>query len=798
MQDYEKLGAFYLGREATGADDAPLVLYDAADLTTHAVIVGMTGSGKTGLGIALIEEAAIDRVPVIAIDPKGDLGNLLLTFPALAPADFAPWVDARAAASAGQTAEEFAAAQAAAWRAGLAASGQGPGRIAALRAAADFALYTPGSSAGRGLSVLGSFAPPPPAIRADGDLYRQYLQGIAGGVLALAGIEADPLASREHILLATILDHAWQAGRALDLAGLVAAVPQPGIPRIGVLDLDSFFPPKDRMALAMRLNNLLAAPGFAAWTAGEPLDAGALFFTPAGQPRVSVLSIAHLGDAERMFFVTLLLNAVIAWLRTQPGTGSLRAILYMDEVFGYLPPTANPPSKALLLTLLKQARAYGLGLVLATQNPVDLDYKALSNAGTWFVGRLQTAQDRARLREGLLAAAGGLDPAALDAAFDRLGKRRFLLHNVHESAPVVFETRFVMSYLRGPLTRDDLRRLPGAMPPTTTAPTTTPVGTPPAAAPLRAARPVLPTGVPVTYADARRLPGNGERLVYLPRLLGIAGVHYASARLGIDVAREFALAAEAGGSVIDWTGAEAVGLDATTLQRDPEPDAGFADLPAGLAPAAVKAWQSAFRDWLRAEQALTIYRSARFRLASGPDESEGAFRARLQQVAREARDRDVAKLRQRHAAAFARLAERRRRAEQAVEREQEQATGSKFDVAVSVGGAVLGALFGRKAVSAATLGRVGSAVRKAGNAQKQSADVARAGETVTAIDAELARLEAQVDGEVAALGAGYDAQAEALEAVAVRPKASDITLRFFGVGFLPYIEDAAGNLAPAW
>jgi hypothetical protein len=795
MQDYEKLGAFYLGREATGATDAPLVLYDAADLTTHAVIVGMTGSGKTGLGIALIEEAAIDRVPVIAIDPKGDLGNLLLTFPALAPADFAPWVDPRAAATAGQTPAEFAAAQAAAWRAGLAASGQGPERIAALRAAADFALYTPGSSAGRGLSVLGSFAPPPPAIRADGDLYRQYLQGIAGGVLALAGIEADPLASREHILLATILDNAWQAGRALDLAGLVAAVPQPGIARIGVLDLDSFFPAKDRMALAMRLNNLLAAPGFAAWTAGEPLDAGALFFTPAGQPRVSVLSIAHLGDAERMFFVTLLLNAVIAWMRTQPGTGSLRAILYMDEVFGYLPPTASPPSKALLLTLLKQARAYGLGIVLATQNPVDLDYKALSNAGTWFIGRLQTAQDRARLREGLLAAAGGLDPAALDAAFDRLGKRRFLLHNVHESAPVVFETRFVMAYLRGPLTRDDLRRLPGAMP---VAPAAAATPAPAASAPVLAARPVLPTGVPVAFADASRLPGSGERLVYLPRLLGIAGVHYANARLGVDVGREFALAAEAGGSAIDWAGAEAVGLDATTLQRDPEPDAGFGELPAGLTPAALKAWQSAFRDWLRSAQPLTIYRSARFRLTSAPDESEGAFRARLQQQAREARDRDVAKLRQRHEATFARLAERRRRAEQAVEREREQATGSKFDVAVSVGGAVLGALFGRKAVSSATLGRVGSAVRKAGNAQKQSADVARAGETVAAIDAEIARLEARVAEEVASLEAGYDAQAEELEAVAVRPKASDVTLRFFGVGFLPYIEDAAGNLAPAW
>ncbi|MEO8225513.1 MAG: DUF87 domain-containing protein, partial [Gammaproteobacteria bacterium] len=445
MQDYEKIGSFYLGRRwdpKAGKLQDDLVLYDSADLTTHAVIIGMTGSGKTGLGISLIEEAALDRIPVIAIDPKGDLGNLLLTFPDLRPADFEPWVDPQAAAATGQALPEFAAGQAEMWRKGLADSGQSADRIARLRSAAEFRIYTPGSTAGLPLSVLGSFNAPPEALRGDADLYRQHVQGIVTGLLTLVGIEADPVDSREHILLSSVLDAEWQRGRNLDLGGLISAVQNPGVGKIGVLELETFYPSKDRFALAMRLNNLLAAPGFKAWTQGETLNAGSLFFTADGRPRVSVLSIAHLGDAERMFFVTLLLNELVAWMRAQPGTASLRAVLYMDEMFGFLPPVAAPPSKVLLLTLLKQARAFGLGVVLATQNPVDLDYKALSNAGTWFIGRLQTVQDRNRVRDGLLGAAPGegLDATSLDATLASLGKRTFLLHNVHEQSPVLMQT----------------------------------------------------------------------------------------------------------------------------------------------------------------------------------------------------------------------------------------------------------------------------------------------------------------------------------------------------------------------
>jgi hypothetical protein len=439
MLDYEKLGAFYLGKRYDSESDAvtdDLVLYDSKDLTTHAVIIGMTGSGKTGLGVGILEEAAMDNIPVIAIDPKGDLGNLMLTFPDFKPDRFRPWVNDRVARDKGQTPDEYAAGQAALWKKGLASWGQTGARIKKFRQKTDVSVYTPGSNAGQPVSVLQSFSAPNEAVLDDGDLYRERVQATATSILSLLGIDTDPISSREHILVSLILDNAWQDGRNLDIAALIAAIQTPPVAKIGVMDLESFYPSKDRFALAMRLNNLLAAPGFGVWMEGTPLNAGKLLYTDAGKPRISVMSIAHLDDNERMFFVAMLLNDLIAWMRAQQGTSSLRAILYMDEIFGYMPPTANPPSKRLLLTLLKQARAYGLGLVLATQNPVDLDYKGLSNTGTWFIGRLQTERDKARVMEGLEGATSGgkFDKQKMERTLAGLGKRRFLLHNVHEDA----------------------------------------------------------------------------------------------------------------------------------------------------------------------------------------------------------------------------------------------------------------------------------------------------------------------------------------------------------------------------
>ena len=519
----EHLGSFYLGRKhdlATGETSAEELLYDSKNLTTHAVCVGMTGSGKTGLCLSLLEEAGLDGIPAIAIDPKGDLGNLLLTFPDLRPEDFRPWIDESVAARKGISSDEFAAQTAELWRTGLGKWGQDGARIARYNNAVDRVIYTPGSTAGVPLTILKSFNAPPQEIVDDGDAYLDRVQAAASGVLALLGIDADPVKSREHILLSNVLDHAWRAGRDLDLATLIHEIQQPPFKRVGVVDLDAFFPAADRLALGMRLNNLLASPSFASWLEGEPLDVQRLLYTSDGRPRLAILSIAHLSDAQRMFFVTILLNEVLAWMRTQPGTGSLRAILYMDEVFGYFPPVGNPPSKRPMLTLMKQARAFGLGCVLATQNPVDLDYKGLSNAGAWFLGRLQTERDKMRVLEGLEGAS-----AEAGAKFDRrrmeqtlagLGNRVFLMNNVHDNAPTVFQTRWALSYLAGPLTRTQIAELMKDRP---TAATTQPAPRPPSrradlpARPLRRGRSCRPRSRSDSGRSAnRRPPAPGWRI----------------------------------------------------------------------------------------------------------------------------------------------------------------------------------------------------------------------------------------------------------------------------------------------
>src|SRR5687768_8132690 len=464
--DFEKLGLFYLGRAYDLAQRKPkddLVLYDSKDLVTHAVCVGMTGSGKTGLCIGLLEEAAIDGIPAILIDPKGDLANLALTFPELRPEDFQPWINEDDARRKGMTPQNYAAKQAETWRKGLESWGQGADRIHKFRDAADVVIYTPGSNAGVPVSILKSFAAPGQSTLDDGELLQERVRTTATSLLSLLGIDADPVQSREHILISTIFNHAWQNGQDLDLAALIGQIQSPPVQRVGVLDLDSFFPAKERFALAMRLNNLLAAPGFENWMKGEALDVSSLLYTPAGKPKLAIFSIAHLSDAERMFFVSMLLNQIVGWMRTQSGTTSLRAIVYMDEIFGYFPPVANPPSKLPLLTILKQGRAFGLGVVLATQNPVDLDYKGLANAGTWFIGRLQTERDKARVLEGLEGIAAGtgqrFDKQGTEETLAGLSNRIFLLNNVHDDAPEVFETRWAMSYLRGPLTRTQIKLL---------------------------------------------------------------------------------------------------------------------------------------------------------------------------------------------------------------------------------------------------------------------------------------------------------------------------------------------------
>jgi hypothetical protein len=781
---FEKLGVFYLGREldpdTRQRGDAPL-LYDSSDLVTHAVIAGMTGSGKTGLGIDLIEEAAIDGIPVIAIDPKGDLGNLLLTFPKLAAADFAPWVDTDEARRAGQSADAVAAAESTRWSEGLAEWGQDGARIERLRNAVEVALYTPGSTSGRPLSIVKSFAAPDPEIVNDADLLQDRVSTAATSVLTLAGVDAEPMRSREHTLIATLFSDSWRAGRDLDLSTLINQIQTPPVQKIGVVDLESFFPSKDRFSLAMQLNQLLASPGFAAWLEGEALDVDRLLYNASGGPRVSIISIAHLDDQERMFFVSLLLNEIVGWMRSQRGTSSLRALIYFDEIVGFLPPVANPPSKKPLLTILKQARAFGVGLVVATQNPVDLDYKALSNAGTWMLGRLQTDRDKARVLDGLEGAATGasLDRSRIDHLLSGLDKRQFLLHNVHEKEPVVFETRWTLSYLRGPLGRDEIKKLSvPEVPEVPKVPEVPGVSKVPGAS--TGGAPVLDPSISQLF-----VPGA---TAYVPMILGVARIAYSDAKLGIEDSKTIAVVTPIidGAVAVDWERAELADFTVDYLLKTPPAAATFADVPAAAAkPKNYATWEKEFAQWVAQSQSVELFRSSRAKVVSNPDESERDFRIRLQGEAREARDAAVAKVRDKYAAKMTTMQDRIRRAEQAVQVQSEQASGAKMGAAISAGAAIFGALLGRKAISAANIGRASTAARGMGKVGKESQDVSRATENVNALKSQLEELEASMQADVEAVAADWDLSNEPFDRVLVKPRRGGISVQLVSLVWVP-------------
>jgi hypothetical protein len=805
MQDYEKLGVFYLGRELdpeTGATTEELVLYPSKHLTTHAVCVGMTGSGKTGLCLALLEEAAIDGIPAICIDPKGDLGNLLLAFPNLASSDFQPWVDPAEAQRKGLSVDDFAAQTASDWKKGLAEWGQPADRVKRFRDAVDIAIYTPGSESGLSLSVLRSFAPPSAEEAADTSAVRARIVSVVSGLLGLLGRDADPLQSREHVLLATIVADAWQKGRALDLPALIAAVQKPPFDKVGALDLETFYPLKERVELAMGINTLVAAPGFSVWMAGEPLDAQRLLFTPEGKPRIAIISIAHLADAERMFAVTLVLNEVVSWMRRQSGTSSLRAVLYMDEIFGYFPPTANPPSKVPMLTLLKQARAYGLGCVLATQNPVDLDYKGLSNAGTWFIGRLQTERDKLRVLDGLesaLAGASPFDRGALEKLMAGLAQRVFLVRDVNEDAPVLMRSRWALSYLRGPMTGLEIARLMGPQKSETRRGTSAPAATEAVSAESAFPRPGVPPDVPEYFVPST--PGP-EAITYKAMVLGTAKLHFVDTKLGLDQWQTLAYLAplaDDGGGGARWDEAQATAGLRERLGSEPDAGATFAPPPgAALRAASYPAWGKALAGHLYENARAEVWVCELLGAVSKPGESEGDFRARLGHEAREKRDVAVEALRKKYAPKIASLEERERRAVERTERERSQASQQKLQTALTVGSSILGALFGRRRISAANVTRATSAARAAARIGREADDVERADESLEAVRGRQTELRAELDTEIAALARRFDASTCELRRVQVSPRKSDIVIGEVALAWAPWRKGADGFPAPAY
>jgi hypothetical protein len=816
MQDYEKLGVFYLGRlfdldNGRVLDD--LLLYDSKDLTTHAVCVGMTGSGKTGLGVTLLEEAAIDGIPALVIDPKGDMGNLLLTFPNLQTSDFVPWVEPEAAARAGLTVNEYASKTAKTWQKGIAQWGQDAARIEKFQKSVDVAIYTPGSQTGLPLTILRSFAVPSAALIEDSEALRDRIVSAVSGLLALLGITADPIRSREHILLSNILQLAWSEGRSLDIRNLIREIQAPPFDKVGVFDLESFFSSNERLDLAVQLNNLLASPSFAGWMEGEPLDIGSLLYTSQGKPRISILSIAHLNDTERMSFVTLLLNEVVSWMRAQPGTTSLRALLYMDEIFGYFPPTAVPPSKVPMLTLLKQARAYGLGVVLATQNPVDLDYKGLANAGTWFIGRLQTERDKLRVLEGLegasQAAGHEFDRAKMDQILSALGKRVFLMHNVHEDQPVLYQTRWALSYLRGPLTRNQIQNLMAphkailaAQKPLVPArPTAEEAPEPSEIKPDVAEQPAVPSQISQFFLPAMSPVGENDSLVYRPALLGTARLHFVSARAKIDNWQNLSLFASLSGEdmTIPWEKSTLVQSESLHIENQPNPRAKFSSLPAAATHlSSYSSWKKTFTSHLYQNQTLSIWECREFKEFSKIGESEGDFRGRLVHLLREKRDLEVEKLRKRYAPKLARLQERLRRAQVRVEREKAQLGQQKLQTAVSVGATILGAIFGRKTVSAGTIGRATTSMRGAGRMAREKQDIARANREVQVVNDKLMALEEEFQAEIAGLSADFHPEDLALSEILIRPRKTDIMINRFALVWAPWKISRSGFAEPAF
>jgi hypothetical protein len=814
MSNLDQLGSFYLGRRhdlANGETGDEPLLYDSKDLTTHAVCVGMTGSGKTGLCISLLEEAALDGIPAIVIDPKGDLGNLLLAFPKLAPSDFRPWIDESEAARRRMSPDEFAANQAETWRNGLAKWDEGPGRIRRYCDAVDRSIYTPGSNAGIPVAVLKSFHAPPPELIADAETFGDRIASATSGLLALLGIEADPVRSREHILLSNLLDASWRAGRDLDLRQLIQQIQRPPFEKIGVIDLDTFYPSAERYKLAMSLNNLLASPSFANWLEGEPLDIGRMLYTTTGKPRLAIFSIAHLDEAQRMFFVTLLLNEILAWIRTQPGTSSLRALLYMDEVFGFFPPIANPPAKRPMLTLLKQARAYGLGCVLATQNPVDLDYKGLSNAGTWFLGRLQTERDKARVIEGLEGAstqAGAtFNRQKMEAMLAALGNRVFLMNNVHEDAPVVFQTRWAMSYLCGPLTRGQIKKLmdpvranyapsaadaakkvetiDDATSGTSTGKTTRGAGP---------HRPVLPAGIHEEFAAINERVPDGFRLEYRPALIGHGKVHFVRKRENIDVWREcFLLQTNQDAPAEDvWKDAAPREQDLTT-EKQPDERGQFADLPSEMArEKSYSVFARHLKEHLYREESLQLWACSQFDETSRPEEKEEEFRIRLAPLLEAKRTAEREKLEKAHAAKLADAEDRIRRAQAKLSTQRWQffaRLGSMLWVVVDTIMSALGkGLPGRRRSLDPAFRSVATERGQQSNAQISMESALK--------DQQF--LEEQHQEALKALEIRYSQANVPIESLELKPQKSDIEVDKVSLVWLPWRIDANGVAAPAY
>jgi len=843
---------FYLGRYLDNPqaepDDKP-IYYDPADLTTHAIVTGMTGSGKTGLCVTLLEEAALQNIPALIIDPKGDLTNLLLHFPDLAPQDFQPWIDPETARRAGISIKQSAAETARVWKEGLAKWNIDSARVRALKNAAQFSIFTPGSDAGIPVSVLSSLNVPDLDWRENRELLREKIASTVTALLGLIGEDdIDPLQSREHILLSHIFEYAWKRGKSLDLTELILQTQTPPFDKLGALPLDTFFPAKDRTALVMRLNAILASPSFETWREGQALDVPDLLYTPDGRPRHSVFYLAHLSETERMFFTTLLLTSVETWMRTQGGTNSLRAIVYMDEIFGYIPPQKNPPSKQPLLRMLKQARAFGVGLMLATQNPVDVDYKALSNAGTWFIGKLQTERDKERLLEGLDSATGTLNRQAYNKLISSLGKRAFILHNVHDKQSSLFRTRWAMNYLAGPMTRTQipaLNELAGASwdlaeddvmaadaSTTDAKPQVTSEAAPSSADTLSSyqpvsvkgskrrrperrrvsspsdgatqTRPALPTGVSEYFLpfnlslmeafDAARRPMGADAeqvgMLYRPTLLAAATVRFVNRKHNVDseVSRSILVPNPDPRGVVRWDDYADKSVDLSALGKMPAPQSRFVTLDAPFdKKTTLNAIQRDFKDWLYREVTLKARTNEKLKIYAGPDLSKSEFMRLCADAAREKRDAEIDKLSARYGSKLDTLENRLKREERELRQDEDELTDRKMEEMGTHAENVL-SLFSKRRR------RITTSLTKHRLTQQAKADVEESIEAIDDLEDQIRDMETELKEKLDEVSDRWGEVVNEISETTLTSTKTNIFVDELGVAWMPYyLIESAGE-----
>ncbi|MBN1151508.1 DUF87 domain-containing protein [candidate division WOR-3 bacterium] len=777
MQDFEKLGFFYIGKKYDFQNKKltnDYFLYDSRDLLTHAVCLGMTGSGKTGLCVTLLEEAVIDGIPSLIIDPKGDIANILLTFPELKTEDFLPWINLDDARKENMTEHQFAEKQANIWKNGIMEWGQSLDRINLLKQSSDFRIYTPGSNAGLPVSFLRSLKAPNMRIASDREYLNEKVNSTVTSLLKLVGVQGDPLNSREHILLVNIFEHFWSDKKDLNLELLIQSIQKPPMNKVGIMDLETFFPAKDRFDLSVKFNNIIASPSFNSWTAGAPLDIDGFLRDKNGKPRVSIFSISHLNDSERMFFVSLFLTNLLEWTRSQEGTSSLRAIFYMDEIFGYFPPGAMPPSKPPLLSLLKQARAFGLGVVLASQNPVDLDYKGLSNIGTWFIGRLQTARDKEKLIDGLKSLSMSMSEREISDIISSIGKRIFLVKNIHGDKIEILMTRWALSYLRGPMTKEMIKKL-------------TPED-------REGEKDVFPDPDPEisdqssAFSSRITVPQdineyfipcdlNQQRgIVYKPYIMTSARIFY---KIGKDVHEKKCSLFSPFSKLLgrpDLDNTKHLDFQIQNLTDKPcREDASFIEIPEEALNA--KYFDKAskiIKDWIYRNVSEEVLKYPFLKEVSKPGEGEKEFRTRISQQMREKRDEEVDELRTKYAAKFDKLEEKEARAFNSLEKKKDEAADQKSQSAISFGSTIIGALIGGRRLSVSNLGRAATSVRSISRVNKKNKEEQRARQNYEKIAEEKKDLKEALEKEVSSLQEKFDVSKIEFEKEKIFPKKGDI------------------------